>query len=466
MSRPDERQLTPLPPSTCGEPNNFDYSKNPLIRDHDVTSTQRGRMDSQAKFSRLPNNKNPTGFSTEENQTYPIPQRPNPLDRPDPASHSLPHDSWPVLADSPTSVGTQRPLVMAQANNYVNGPTSQDPLPPTNNPKASGTEDVFPPAPMTSLENNAAVTAGNLDEYDEDESEGQDLEDDETFRHHRTKGIFNAAQWLEDNRGRGTRRAQASLVKFCFGITGRKEDPQYLSGSTFTLVIHATVNPTYTCFDPYRNPEMCPVGALALHMHFVHDTLMLEDFLNIDYTAIRAGATSVQLLHGPSPTVPYNESVTNIADCLAVNDERVASSSLRSSSPPGDILLPSCCPTRRALNQLSSLTPAKTIVLGGDSPCNGPDAKDLQSEYEELLLPLDWQRKTVLASSFSEDSDPDDGLAPSPFSSPEPNTPGNVDEEQRTRPLYFSSPPQSNLPEYQQLDEYPSHHLYHNSPRG
>ncbi|KAF9528272.1 hypothetical protein CPB83DRAFT_352927 [Crepidotus variabilis] len=178
-----------------------------------------------------------------------------------------------------------------------------------------------------------------------------------------------------------------------------------------------------------------------------------------NFTGLKQGCFRSQ--RRTSPTA--SQSTTKESPLVACDSEYLGNLQ-RSSSPPGDILPPLCCPTRWALNQLSPPIPAKTVVVGGNSPCNGPDTNDLQSEYEESLSPLDWQRKTLLASPFSEDSDSDDGLAPSPFSSPEFNASDDVDEEPRARSLYFLSPPQSDLPEYQQLDEYPSHHLYHDSP--
>jgi hypothetical protein len=55
----------------------------------------------------------------------------------------------------------------------------------------------------------------------------------------------------------------------------------------------------------------------------------------------------------------------------------------------------------------------------------------LQIEDDEELSPLDWTtgRRSLLASPFSDDSDSDDGLASSPFSSPESGIEEETDEE-------------------------------------
>ncbi|KAF9535380.1 aconitase family-domain-containing protein [Crepidotus variabilis] len=66
----------------------------------------------------------------------------------------------------------------------------------------------------------------------------------------------------------------------------------------------------------------------------------------------------------------------------------------QSSSPPDDIL-----PSLRCLT--TEVQPTKSSASSNDTrswghpPCNGPGGNNLQSEYEELSLPLDWQRKSA-----------------------------------------------------------------------
>ena len=71
---------------------------------------------------------------------------------------------------------------------------------------------------------------------------------------------------------------------------------------------------------------MCPLGALAFFLHYIHDVVRIEDKYNIDYTsnkswrAVRISSLlfsylilnyipQIQLIHGSSATVPYNETV-------------------------------------------------------------------------------------------------------------------------------------------------------------
>ena len=54
------------------------------------------------------------------------------------------------------------------------------------------------------------------------------------------------------------------------------------------LVAHSlwqTINPTYTCFIAHRDPEMCPLGALAFFLHYIHDYVGIEEKYHIDYTS-------------------------------------------------------------------------------------------------------------------------------------------------------------------------------------
>ncbi|EDR04062.1 uncharacterized protein LACBIDRAFT_330862 [Laccaria bicolor S238N-H82] len=67
-----------------------------------------------------------------------------------------------------------------------------------------------------------------------------------------------------------------------------------------------TINPTYTCFIAHRNPEMCPLGAFALYLHYVHDVANIDSKYNVDY-AVNKSWRNLRLIHGSSATVPYHE---------------------------------------------------------------------------------------------------------------------------------------------------------------
>jgi len=80
----------------------------------------------------------------------------------------------------------------------------------------------------------------------------------------------------------------------------------------------------------------------------------------------------------------------------------------------------------------------------------------LQIEDDEELSPLDWTSgRSLLASPFSDDSDSDDGLAPSPFSSPESGIKEETDEES------FSPPSTPERGHGYHLGNYPNPELYH-----
>ena len=44
-----------------------------------------------------------------------------------------------------------------------------------------------------------------------------------------------------------------------------------------------TVNPTYTAFIAHRNPVMCPLGAIAIYLHWLHDYYKLTEHIDIDW---------------------------------------------------------------------------------------------------------------------------------------------------------------------------------------
>jgi hypothetical protein len=44
-----------------------------------------------------------------------------------------------------------------------------------------------------------------------------------------------------------------------------------------------TVNRTYSTFIAHRNPEMCPLGAMAIYHHYLHDYYKLSEKMDIDW---------------------------------------------------------------------------------------------------------------------------------------------------------------------------------------
>ena len=44
-----------------------------------------------------------------------------------------------------------------------------------------------------------------------------------------------------------------------------------------------TVNPTYMAFIAHRNPVMCPLGAIAIYLHWLHDYYKLAEHIDIDW---------------------------------------------------------------------------------------------------------------------------------------------------------------------------------------
>ncbi len=138
------------------------------------------------------------------------------------------------------------------------------------------------------------------------------------------------------------------------------------------------------------------------------------------------------------------------------------------SPPSGSLLLPS--PFAQASHSIqpndTHLYKSRFPVLFGRPCVNEPSVSRTAEDEEDELSPLDWnsRHKNLLASPFSEDSDSDDGLAPSPFSSPESTSESEPeDEEIHHRPLYFSPPSSSacSEPRYHKLEGYPHRDLYH-----
>ena len=101
------------------------------------------------------------------------------------------------------------------------------------------------------------------------------------------------------------------------------------------------------------------------------------------------------------------------------------------------------------------------FCAGFERSCVTNTSENHLPDEDEVLSPLDWgsRRNSLLASPFSEDSDSDDGLAPSPFSSPGSSSQPDDDDEDGHyhRSLYSPTPHHR----YHDLDQYPLG-LYHN----
>ncbi|KAJ7202449.1 hypothetical protein C8J57DRAFT_1622921 [Mycena rebaudengoi] len=67
------------------------------------------------------------------------------------------------------------------------------------------------------------------------------------------------------------------------------------------------INPVYSAFIAHMRPEMCPLGAIALYLHWLYDEKQLTSVMEIDW-AINKSWRQVRILHGPkAATVPFNE---------------------------------------------------------------------------------------------------------------------------------------------------------------
>ncbi|KAJ7673006.1 hypothetical protein DFH06DRAFT_1036219 [Mycena polygramma] len=76
------------------------------------------------------------------------------------------------------------------------------------------------------------------------------------------------------------------------------------------------INPTYTTWIAHRNPEMCPLGAMAMYHHWLHDYYGLSKKQSIDW-AVNKSWRNIRLLFGTDPTVPYNENSLYNLYCMA-----------------------------------------------------------------------------------------------------------------------------------------------------
>ena len=44
-----------------------------------------------------------------------------------------------------------------------------------------------------------------------------------------------------------------------------------------------TINPSYTTWIAHRDPLSCPLGAMAIYQHFLHDKFKLTEKMEIDW---------------------------------------------------------------------------------------------------------------------------------------------------------------------------------------
>lgn len=61
------------------------------------------------------------------------------------------------------------------------------------------------------------------------------------------------------------------------------------------ICVSKTVNPTYSTFIAHRNPEMCPLGAMAIYHHYLHDYYKLGEKMDIDWTQNSSWRKVIQL---------------------------------------------------------------------------------------------------------------------------------------------------------------------------
>ncbi|KIM75214.1 hypothetical protein PILCRDRAFT_49321, partial [Piloderma croceum F 1598] len=71
--------------------------------------------------------------------------------------------------------------------------------------------------------------------------------------------------------------------------------------------MQTTVNPTYTAFIAHRNPIMCPMGAIAIYLHWLHDYYKLAEHVDIDW-AQNSSWRKARFVFGASPTKLYTDS--------------------------------------------------------------------------------------------------------------------------------------------------------------
>ncbi|KDR71016.1 hypothetical protein GALMADRAFT_214050 [Galerina marginata CBS 339.88] len=89
-----------------------------------------------------------------------------------------------------------------------------------------------------------------------------------------------------------------------FSVLGLQSDMEQKARAK---AMRTTVNPRYTCFIAHRNPELCPIGALAIYLHYIHDVVKIDIKYNIDYM-VNKSWRAVRLFHGSLATVSYNPS--------------------------------------------------------------------------------------------------------------------------------------------------------------
>ena len=135
--------------------------------------------------------------------------------------------------------------------------------------------------------------------------------------------------------------------------------------------------------------------------------------------------------------------------------------SFHQTSPSSSLLSPLSLSAGFDSDHLNSIFHQDGLQAGFERSC-ATELPQGTIEDDEALSPLDWISgcRNLLASPFSEDSDSDDGLSPSPFSSPESSNQTETDDETGG---YLFSPPstQGRAPGYHPLRQYPNFELFH-----
>ncbi|KAJ7258193.1 hypothetical protein C8J57DRAFT_1234367 [Mycena rebaudengoi] len=65
-----------------------------------------------------------------------------------------------------------------------------------------------------------------------------------------------------------------------------------------------------------KTPEVCPLGAMSLYFHWLHDLYKLPKKMSIDWESNKSWRT-IRLLFGADPVVPFNENSLYSLYCMA-----------------------------------------------------------------------------------------------------------------------------------------------------
>ena len=180
--------------------------------------------------------------------------------------------------------------------------------------------------------------------------------------------------------------------------------------------------------------------------------------------------TGLQTQTPPSPPT----SQPTMTRHLPPTDHDSAYMDYTSSPPSGGLLSPLSLSHRLESDHLDSFrykdgyhASRDGHPYANDVPLEGPTGYSVDDEHR-FPMPFSWHSpcKRILSSPFTDDSDSDDGLSASTFSSPETNSdPGEVEEDEGDHShhsAYFSPPSTSDkILRYHSIDPYPEHDFYH-----